>query len=211
MNRTRLSSLLSAGVVLIATAPVIGCGPTVFEGLSGLNIVGDLPPPPPPPKKEEPPPPPKRVEVTAKKIVIREKVFFEFDKSIIKAESHDLLNEVAKVMNDNPQIKKVQVEGHASLEKDTPNHRNYNKRLSDARARAVMEYLASQGVDRKRLASKGFGNEKPLADNDTEEGREKNRRVEFTILEQSSRPRMKLKKKGEEKADDAKAEEEASK
>lgn len=190
----RLSSLLSVGVVLAAAAPIIGCGPTVFEGATGLNIVGDLPPPPPAPKVEKPPEPPKRVEVTAEKIVIREKVFFEFDKSLIKSESHDLLQEVAKVMNENQQIKKVQVEGHASLEKDTPAHRSYNKQLSDARARAVMEYLVSQGVDRKRLTSKGFGNEKPLADDGTEEGREKNRRVEFTILEQSG---IKATKKGE--------------
>lgn len=186
MSKLRLSSLLSVSVVLAATAPIIGCGPTVFEGATGLNIVGDLPPaPPPPPKVEKPPEPPKRVEVTAQKIVIREKVFFEFDKSLIKSESHDLLQEVAKVMNENQQIKKVQVEGHASLEKDTPAHRSYNKQLSNARARAVMEYLVSQGVDRKRLTSKGFGNEKPLADDSTEDGREKNRRVEFTILEQS--------------------------
>ncbi len=187
MKKTRLCSLLSVGAVMVASAPLMGCGPTVFEGTTGLKIVGDLPPPPPAPVAAPPPPaPPKRVEVTAEKIVIREKVFFEFDKSLIKSESHDLLNEVAKVMNENPQIKKVQVEGHASLEKDTPATRMYNKTLSDARARAVMEYLVSQGVDRKRLTYKGFGNEKPLASNDTDEGREKNRRVEFTILEQDT-------------------------
>lgn len=185
MKSTRLNSLLSVGVILAVSAPIVGCGPTVFEGATGLNIVGDLPPkpaPPPPPKAD--PPPPKRVEVTAEKIVIREKVFFEFDKSIIKTESHDLLNEVAKVMNENMHINKVQVEGHASLEKDSPNHRAYNKRLSDARARAVMEYLVGKGVARDRLTSKGFGNEKPLESDATDEGRERNRRVEFTILEQ---------------------------
>ncbi len=192
MKRTQLSSLLSVGVVLAASVPFIGCGPTVFAGATGLNIVGDLPPPPPPPpKKEEPPPPPKRVEVTAKAIVIRDKVYFEFDKSIIKHESHDLLDEVAKVMNDNPQITKVQVDGHASLENDTPNHRSYNKRLSQARAKAVMQFLVSKGVDRKRLTSKGYGNEKPLESDSTDEGREKNRRVEFTILEQTKGPLVK--------------------
>ncbi len=171
----------------VALATFAGCGPTVFEGASGMNIVGDLPPKPkPPPKVEKKAEPPRRVTVTKEKIVITEKVFFEFDKSLIKTESHDLLKEVAKVMNDNPHIKKVQVEGHASLEKDTPNHRNYNKILSTARAKAVAEYLIVQGVDRSRVTSKGFGNEKPLADDSTEEGREKNRRVEFTILEQDS-------------------------
>lgn len=198
MNKKRLSSLLSVGVVLGTALPLVGCGPTVFEGATGLNIVGDLPPPPPAPPPPPPPPPepPKRVEVTAKKIVIRDKVFFEFDKSIIKTESHDLLNEVAKVMKENPQLTKVQVEGHASLEKDTPNHRSYNKRLSAARAKAVMEFLVAKGVERKRLTSKGFGNEKPLESDATEEGRKKNRRVEFTILEQEEKPRVApLKKK----------------
>lgn len=121
----------------------------------------------------------------ADKIKINEKVFFEFDKSKIQERSFSLLDEVAKVMNENPQVKKVRVEGHASLEKDTAATRRYNKQLSELRAKAVMEYLTKKGgVDEGRLESKGYGNEKPLASNDTDEGREKNRRVEFTILEQ---------------------------
>jgi outer membrane protein OmpA-like peptidoglycan-associated protein len=176
---------LVIGLALMAS---VGCGPTVFQGAQGLRIVGDLPPAPPPPKPVVAPAAPKRVEVTKEKIVIHEKVFFEFDKSIIKTESHSLLDEVAKTMNENMYIKKVQVEGHASLEKDSPQHRSYNKNLSDLRARAVMEYLVRKGVDRKRLSAKGYGNEKPLADDSTEDGREKNRRVEFTILEQDDVP-----------------------
>jgi OOP family OmpA-OmpF porin len=124
------------------------------------------------------------VKIVDNKIEITEKVFFEFDKAIIKPESHGLLDEVAKVVKENPHVKKVRVDGHASLEKDTPATRQYNKRLSSMRAKAVMEYLVKAGVDRDRLESKGFGNEQPLASNDTDEGREKNRRVEFTIVEQ---------------------------
>ncbi|MEM9693210.1 MAG: OmpA family protein, partial [Myxococcota bacterium] len=142
------------------------------------------PPPPPPPSPSPPPEPPPRVKIVDNKIVINEKVYFEFDKSVIKEESFSLLNEVAGVMKDNPHVKKVRVDGHASLEKDTPATRAYNKNLSELRARAVMEYLITQGVERERLDSKGFGNEEPLESNDTDEGREKNRRVEFTILEQ---------------------------
>ena len=123
------------------------------------------------------------MKIVDNKIEITEKVFFEFDKAAIKSESHGLLDEVAKVMNDNPHVKKVRVDGHASLEKDTAATRQYNKRLSGLRAKAVMQYLVAKGVDAGRLDAKGFGNEQPLGSNDTDEGREKNRRVEFTILE----------------------------
>lgn len=175
--------MFMATTVLSTAAVIAGCGvPTVFQGKTGIAIMGDAPapPPPPPPPKEEP----KRVKLTSNKIEITEKVFFEFDKAVIKSESHGLLDEVAQVMKDNPHVKKVRVDGHASLEKDTPATRQYNKRLSGLRADAVKKYLISKGVDASRLESQGFGNEQPLATNDTDEGREKNRRVEFTITEQ---------------------------
>src|SRR5690606_18042820 len=100
----------------------------------------------------------------------------------ILSESHSILDEVVKIMKENPQVKKVRVEGHASLENDTPAVRNYNKSLSDRRAKAVLEYLVTQGVERDRLEAIGYGNEKPLQSDATEEGREANRRVEFNIL-----------------------------
>lgn len=186
MTHKTKRSLLAVGLLPIAFT-LIGCGvPTVFQGQTGLQVVGDLPPKPPPPP---PPPPqePKRVMIKADKIVINEKVFFEFDKAIIKTESHSLLKEVAKVMNDNAHVKKVRVDGHASLETDTMAARQYNKMLSDRRAAAVKTFLVNAGVNADRVSHKGWGVEKPLASNDTEQGREKNRRVEFTITEQSSK------------------------
>lgn len=167
---------------------IVGCGtPTVFQGQTPVNVVGDLPPLPPPPPPPPPPEAPKRVEITKDKIVINEKVFFEFDKAIIKTESHDLLQEVAKVIKDNPHVKHVVVEGHASMENESPAAKQYNKNLSDKRAEAVKNYLVTQGVEGNRLSHKGYGVEKPLASNDTEDGREKNRRVEFTITEQDEK------------------------
>jgi len=76
------------------------------------------------------------------------------------------------------------VEGYASAEGDD----FYNKQLSDRRAKAVMKYVVAHGVDDSRLVAKGFGEESPIASNDTEEGREKNRRVEFNILERGPAP-----------------------
>lgn len=170
-----LTIALALGGILVAS----GCAPTVFQGNSSLKIVA-TPPPEPEPEPEEP----KRVEVTKDKIVIREKVQFEQGKSKILPESDSLLEEVAKVMNENPRIKHVRVEGHASAEGND----RMNMKLSKARAKAVMEHLINDGVEKGRLESKGFGETQPIGDNDTEEGRMLNRRVEFVITEQDDAP-----------------------
>lgn len=122
--------------------------------------------------------PPPRVQVTDKKIVINEKVHFRTGRAVIRSESFDLLKEVAKVINANPRIGKVRVDGHT----DSVGSDRGNLRLSRKRAAAVQKFLMSKGVKKRRLSSKGFGESKPVADNSTEEGRSKNRRVEFTIL-----------------------------
>jgi OOP family OmpA-OmpF porin len=163
-----------------------GCGRVIaFEGATPINIAGDPPPlPPPPPEPEpepEPPKPPPRVEVRDNKIEIREKIQFEYNKAEIKEVSFDLLAEIAKVIKENPQIKKIQIEGHASSDGNDA----YNLALSDRRAKAVRQHLIDKGgIPAEMLVAKGFGETKPIADNETEEGREKNRRVEFNILEQ---------------------------
>ncbi len=174
--------LVPAGV-LLAAIPLAGCGPTVFQGKTGLAVVGELPPAPPPPAppKEEPKPP-ARVVLMKDKIKINEKIQFEKAKANILPVSHSLLDEVVDVLKKNPQVKKVRIEGHASSEGPDA----YNMNLSDMRARAVMAYLVSKGVEPTRLEAKGFGETKPIATNDTEQGREKNRRVEFNIVKQES-------------------------
>jgi len=125
---------------------------------------------------------PKRVEVKADRIEITEKIQFELDKADIKSESHGLLDEIVQVMRDNPQIKKVDVNGHS----DSDGADNYNMDLSARRAKAVVAYLTGHGIDAARLNSKGFGETKPIADNETSAGKEKNRRVEFLIVEQAA-------------------------
>lgn len=154
-----------------------GCGGvTIFRGAASMSIVGSLPPPPPP--KEEAPPP--RVEVRDNKIAISEKIQFDFNKATIKPESNSLLDEIVTVIKKNPQIKKIAIDGHASAEGIAI----FNKKLSDERAKSVMAYLTSHGIEVERLSAHGWGSEKPIAENTTEEGREKNRRVEFNIVEQ---------------------------
>lgn len=183
--------LLAAGLLLVSL-PVAGCGPIAFTDASGIAIVGTAPP-------EEAPPPeePKRVEVRDNKIVINEKVQFEFNSAKILPVSHDLLNEVAKVIKENPQIKKIEVEGHASSEGSD----DYNLKLSDKRAHSVMKYLTGEaGIPEEMLSAKGYGETRPIDTNDTEEGREKNRRVEFTITEQEvTQEKVEVGPEGEEK------------
>jgi outer membrane protein OmpA-like peptidoglycan-associated protein len=119
-----------------------------------------------------------KARIEGKKIVILDKVFFATDKDVILERSFPVLMEVAKVMNDNPQIKQILIEGHT----DSKASNAYNKRLSDRRAKSVRKFLIQQGINQNRMLAKGFGEEKPIATNDTEEGRAENRRVEFTIL-----------------------------
>lgn len=167
------------GAALVAAA----CGGvTNFQGQSAFAISGTppAPPPPPPPPKEEPPPPPARVEVRSDKIEIKEKIQFEYNKAVILPASYSLLDEIADIIKKNPHIKKLSIEGHASSE-GNPQH---NLKLSDDRAQSVRKYLVDKGVDAGRLTAKGFGAKRPIATNDTDEGKEINRRVEFLIVEQ---------------------------
>lgn len=167
--------------VLLSALGLAGCGGvTVFQDQTPVAVMGTLPAPPPPAAEPEPEPDPPRVELKEDRIEIHEKVQFEYNSANILEVSHSLLNEVGDVIKKTARIKKIQVEGHASSDGAD----DYNMRLSDKRAKAVRAYLVTQGVAKAKLVAKGFGETKPVADNETETGREKNRRVEFNIVEQ---------------------------
>jgi OOP family OmpA-OmpF porin len=104
-------------------------------------------------------------------------VLFDFGSTKIKSKAHPMLNETSDILKKNPEIN-FEIDGHT----DNIGSAEYNTKLSEGRANAVMEYLVSKGVDAKRLTAKGFGLTKPAASNDTQEGRAKNRRVELTPL-----------------------------
>ncbi len=123
---------------------------------------------------------PTRVKVTLQKIEILDKVYFETAKATIKPESFALLDEVARVLIDHPQIAKVRVEGHT----DSRGNDAYNMKLSDDRAAAVRTYLESKGVEAARLTSQGFGETQPVDPRNVAAAWDKNRRVEFVIVEQ---------------------------
>jgi outer membrane protein OmpA-like peptidoglycan-associated protein len=105
-------------------------------------------------------------------------LFFESGKSEILSESFSELNRIVKLMNDNPKMQ-IRIDGYT----DNIGSEKDNQILSENRAKATLEYLESKGIPISRISSKGYGKNKPIASNSTEEGRSKNRRVEFVILE----------------------------
>jgi outer membrane protein OmpA-like peptidoglycan-associated protein len=122
-----------------------------------------------------------KVSISKEQIMILEQVLFDTNKATIRKESFDLLDQVAKVFTEHPEIKKVLVEGHT----DDVGADDKNMTLSDNRAKAVVTYLTKKGIAKERLQATGFGETKPVVKNDSKENRQKNRRVVFTILEQS--------------------------
>jgi len=131
-------------------------------------------------KATRPPPGPDKVILTASNIAIVDKVQFETGKAALLPASFSLLDEVVKVMKDNPQIEEVEIGGHT----DSTGAADFNRKLSQERAESVLKYMTGKGIKTARLQAKGFGPDKPVADNETDAGREANRRVEFNILKQ---------------------------
>jgi len=101
-------------------------------------------------------------------------ILFDTGKSTIKSESFPIIDQMYELMNLDAALK-VSIEGHT----DNVGNAASNKKLSTDRAKSVMDALAAKGIDKSRMSSVGWGQEKPVADNRTEEGRAKNRRVEL--------------------------------
>lgn len=116
-------------------------------------------------------------KVTSEKIEISTKIPFEFGKARLLKAAEFVLDDVVDVLLQHPELGVIRVEGHT----DNTGEEAANMSLSDQRAAAVVEYLVAKGVPAARLDARGYGFSKPIAPNDTEEGRAKNRRVEFVI------------------------------
>jgi large repetitive protein len=123
-----------------------------------------------------------RVKLTCEKIEIKDRVYFDTNSDRIQERSFGLLDEVATVLKTATYIKKLRVEGHT----DSVGADKKNLDLSKRRAASVRKYLTEHGIEDTRLDSEGFGEQKPIADNKTNEGRAENRRVEFMIVEQDA-------------------------
>ena len=105
-------------------------------------------------------------------------VFFNTGKWEVKADSFSELERLVTLLDDVPTLK-IEISGHT----DNIGTVSFNELLSQKRADAVVDYLLSKGVDKKRLLAKGYGQSNPVNSNDTDEGRAANRRTEFKILE----------------------------
>ncbi len=125
------------------------------------------------PKKYE------HIVVTQEKIELRQKIFFDTNKSTIQPRSYGLLDEIASVLRSRGTMT-VRIEGHT----DSRGTRKHNLELSQARAASVKQHLIGLGIDGGRMESQGYGPDQPIETNKTAAGREKNRRVEFFITQQ---------------------------
>ncbi len=112
----------------------------------------------------------------ARPVVLRN-VFFETGSAELKPVSRVELNRLKVLLEENPQIR-IQINGHT----DNVGSAADNRQLSENRARAVFQYLLDQGIDENRLSYKGFGESRPIATNETPEGRQQNRRTEFEVI-----------------------------
>jgi OOP family OmpA-OmpF porin len=128
----------------------------------------EAPPPPPP----APPPAP----IVKQKIVLHG-VNFDFDEATIRPDAAAILQEAARILREEVDVD-VAVDGHT----DAMGTDAYNQRLSERRAQAVADYLKRLGIGPSRLRPQGYGESRPVADNDTEEGRAQNRRVELNVI-----------------------------
>jgi outer membrane protein OmpA-like peptidoglycan-associated protein len=117
----------------------------------------------------------KNVSVGTK--IVLKNIFFDFNKSTLRPESTAELERLIKLLNDVPNMR-IEISGHT----DNKGSAEYNQKLSESRSKSVVDYLVSKGVNSGRLEFKGYGLTQPIASNDTEEGRQENRRTEFKIL-----------------------------
>ena len=122
-----------------------------------------------------------QVRVVGDKIVLDDRVHFRTNSHVIRPVSYPLLERLAKLIRDNPTYVHIDIEGHA----DERGPEWFNQKLSEDRAKAVLDFLVKQGVDSKRLSSKGFGTTRPLVEKSSEHAWLMNRRVEFRVTRES--------------------------
>ena len=124
---------------------------------------------------------PTAIRITDTQIEIKQKILFATGSDVILEESYFILEEVGQALRDYPKLR-LSIDGHT----DSVGSSSYNKKLSQKRAESVRNFLIErEEISDSRLTAKGYGEDRPLSDNDTDEGREQNRRVEFNIIQEN--------------------------
>jgi outer membrane protein OmpA-like peptidoglycan-associated protein len=122
------------------------------------------------------------VAITPRVLELRGKVFFEASQARVQSRSFEVLDWVAKVIREHPEILRVVVGAHT----DDRGFAEQNRILTQRRAESVVQYLTGKGVPAERLDAKGYGSDRPIDSNATSVGRENNRRVEFIIIREGN-------------------------
>jgi OOP family OmpA-OmpF porin len=178
------TALATSGAALVLT----GCSASARIG-GEPDKKKKKPPPPPPPKKEEKveeKPKPKKVKVfkmRGEEIDLPGPVVYETGSDVIRPESEPVLQIVQDYMEQEKDITKLRIEGHT----DSDGENAANMDLSKRRAMSVSRWLVGRGIDCKRLVPVGFGETKPVAGNDTPDGKAQNRRTAFVNAERKGK------------------------
>jgi len=159
-----------------------GCPETDADG-DGIPDTEDACPKQPGPRNADPKKNGCPTSYTFEGTVIKfvQQVHFAIGSATILPDSFQILQDVVNLLKVNPQLKRIAVEGHT----DNTGAADMNRRLSQARAESVMNWIAAHGIAQDRLEAHGYGPDRPIDTNDTPAGRTKNRRVEFKIMQQS--------------------------
>lgn len=189
--RKFVARVLCATILAGATASITGC---VVKASGSARAGGEEPKPAPAPKPtatataapkpEEKPAPKLNFETENGALKLPGPVVFETGKAVLKPESDAVLDIVRQYLEAKPQITLLRIEGHT----DNVGIAADNQRLSEARSMAVAQWLIAKGTNCKRLIPVGFGQDKPIGDNKTPEGREMNRRTAFVNAELKGKP-----------------------
>ncbi|MGH7272815.1 MAG: OmpA family protein, partial [Polyangiaceae bacterium] len=125
---------------------------------------------------------PRFIKLEGSAVRVLQQVHFQTGSATILPDSFPMLTEIAQLLKVTPSIKKMRIEGHT----DNRGNADYNLDLSKRRAASVMAWLSGHGVQTSRLESEGYGLTRPIESNDTDAGRQANRRVEFKIVDEDT-------------------------